>query len=322
VDPSGNVAVKSLWDILFGGSDGDEPIEIKGYPIPSTPTPSPTSTPKPRPTQVPLSLPEGVEPYEQGILPSGGIAYVLEAIWTQLEKNNSYLFDGYLNQQVENAEENRDRNECASPNVEGILVTSTQGIEMIKEFELSVSYVKKHGLGEIDENGNLIGIYPYYVFKQNNQSEWVSDGVITFGYGHYVSYNKYLKNEDEKNLVDSYISNANFTPEYIPSDGVAYRVENAKLVPINVAEGILKEDLRVAENAVNTFLQKNGILLDQAQFDVLVSFTHQYGPNWWSIEPEKKLPIFIKEGDYSPDKVRDVFGLHDSKTRRAKELPV
>jgi len=312
-DPSGNVAVKSLWDLLFG-DDGEEPTFPVAYPIPPTPTP--------KPTEVPVILPDGVEPYEQGILPNGGIAYVLEAIWRQLEKNNSYLLDGYLNQQVENAEENRDRNECASPNVEGILVTSTQGIEMIKEFELSVSYVKKHGLGEIDENGNLIGIYPYYVFKQNNQSEWVSDGGITFGYGHYVSYNEYLKNEDEKNLVDSYISNANFTPEYIPSDGVAYRVENAKLVPINVAEGILKEDLRVAENAVNTFLQKNGILLDQAQFDVLVSFTHQYGPNWWSIEPEKKLPIFIKEGDYSPDKVRDVFGLHDSKTRRAKEAEI
>ncbi len=284
-DPSGHAVAKGLWDLLFG-DDGEEPTLPVAYPIPPTPTP--------KPIEVPVILPDGVEPYEQGILPNGGIAYVLEAIWRQLEKNNSYLLDGYLNQQVENAEENRDRNECASPNVEGILVTSTQGIEMIKEFELSVSYVKKHGLGEIDENGNLIGIYPYYVFKQNNQSEWASDGGITFGYGHYVSYNEYLKNEDEKNLVDSYISNANFTPEYIPSDGVAYRVENAKLVPINVAEGILKEDLRVAENAVNTFLQKNGILLDQAQFDVLVSFTHQYGPNWWSIEPEKKLPIFIK----------------------------
>ena len=105
VDPSGNVAVKSLWDILFGGSDGDEPIEIKGYPIPSTPTPSPTSTPKPRPTQVPLSLPEGVESYEQGILPQGGISYIFEALKRQFS-------DGYLNQQVENAQEIKKIYDC------------------------------------------------------------------------------------------------------------------------------------------------------------------------------------------------------------------
>ena len=309
VDPSGNMPewLKELLDFLLGNnsnsskngiksiyknssntSNGTSAIDYLAKPLPPTSTPAPTEAPN-----------------------GGSVGNIV-----------SQSPGGYLNQQVEDADENSERDECAPPNVEGLLVTSTQGIEMIKEFELSVSYAKKHGLGEINENDALTGIYPYYVFKKDNKGEWVSDGGITFGYGHYVSYNEYLKNEDERNLVDSYISNANFTPEYIPSDGAAYRVENAKLVPINMAEDILKEDLRVAENAVNAFLQKNGILLEQAQFDALVSFTHQYGANWWSIEPEKKLPIFIKEGDYSPDKVREVFGLHDSKTRRAKEAEI
>lgn len=319
VDPSGNrvYVIKDFLNSLFGNNNDDTTDDEPSI-MDSLAKPIPT----PRPTQVPLILPEGVEPYEQELFPCGGISYLFEASWRQPEQDKSQSPDGYLNQQVENAEENTERNECVSPGAERILVTSPQGIDMIKEFELSVGSAKKWELGEFDENNILTGIYPYYVFKKNDQKEWVSDGGITFGYGHYVSYQEYLKDEDEKKLVDSYILNADFTPNYIPSNGAPYRVENAELVPIDTAEKLLKEDLEVAEDAVNAFLNNNGILLNQAQFDVLVSFTHQYGANWWSKEPEKKLPLFIKEGDYSPEKVREVFGLHDDKTRRAKEAEV
>lgn len=44
-------------------------LKFMGYPIPSTP--AHMSTPELRPTQMPVTLPEGVESYEQGALPKG-----------------------------------------------------------------------------------------------------------------------------------------------------------------------------------------------------------------------------------------------------------
>ena len=47
---------------------------------------------------------------------------------------------------------------------------SKQGIEMIKNFEMSKEVLKEWDLGAFDENGELVGIYPHYVFK-NEQTE-------------------------------------------------------------------------------------------------------------------------------------------------------
>ncbi len=56
----------------------------------------------------------------------------------------------------------------------------------------------------------------------------------------------------------------------------------------------------------------------------LVSFSHQYGNNWWTIDPEKALPKFIREGQdsYNPDDVISVFNKHDYKDRRAVEANI
>lgn len=82
--------------------------------------------------------------------------------------------------------------------------------------------------------------------------------------------------------------------------------------------------MEIAQDAVNDFLEKNKIVLTQNQFDALVSFTFQYGENWWTKTPEKKLPQFIREGNgiYEPEEVEEIFGLHDSPSRRAIEAEV
>lgn len=48
------------------------------------------------------------------------------------------------------------------------------------------------------------------------------------------------------------------------------------------AEQYLRQDLRTAESQVNTFLNNNGIGVNQNQFDALVSFTFNLGNVWVS----------------------------------------
>lgn len=82
----------------------------------------------------------------------------------------------------------------------GEMKLSENGKKLIKSFELSLEIIKAWDLGEFDKNGNLIGIYPYYVFKKNSKGQYISDGGITIGYGHYISSAEYKTDLDEKIL--------------------------------------------------------------------------------------------------------------------------
>lgn len=53
---------------------------------------------------------------------------------------------------------------------------------------------------------------------------------------------------------------------------------------------LFSSDLKEAETALNEFLDANEIKLKQNQFDALISFAHQYGKDWWTVEPEKFYP--------------------------------
>ena len=92
---------------------------------------------------------------------------------------------------------------------------------------------------------------------------------------------------------------------------------------IDEVEKLFKDDMQKSEEAVNDFLYENQIKLSQNQFDVLVSFTHQYGVGWWELE-EKELPKFIKRGNgnYDDGEVRDIFSLHNDEVRRKKEAEI
>jgi RHS repeat-associated protein len=205
---------------------------------------------------------------------------------------------------------------------------SSEGLEVIANFELSEGSIKAWGLGEYDNNGKLTGIYPHYVFKNiatDKNPEWVSDGGITFGYGHYVSKGEYNDvSSSERGLVDIYAKGASILPTTTPSNGVPFKVPNSSAMPISEVMRIYKEDIVGSVDAVNDFLIANNILLEQHQFDMLVSFTHQYGNDWWTKTPEKMLPKFIREGQgsYNPDDVIRIFDKHDDKARRAVEANI
>lgn len=120
-----------------------------------------------------------------------------------------------------------------------------------------------------------------------------------------------------------YAPGASFIPPYIPGGGKSYRVSGSSYMPIEEAKELLDVDIIKFENTLNDFLFDNNIKLNRNQFDALVSFSYQYGENWWTKEG-KKLPELIIEGKgtYDEEKVREVFALHVDKERRAKEAEV
>ena len=203
------------------------------------------------------------------------------------------------------------------------MAMSSQGIEMLKSFEMSDGILKDWGIGAYDEQDHLIGIYPHYVFKPDADRNWISDGGITIGYGHWISKGLYSGNDDDKELIDKYALNAPILPINIPRNGKTYVVPGSSYVPLNETEELFKADIKKSEEAVNDFLYENQIKLNQNQFDVLVSFTHQYGAGWWELEG-KKLPELIKRGNgnYDDGEVRYIFLEHNDKERRKKEAEI
>jgi len=76
--------------------------------------------------------------------------------------------------------------------------------------------------------------------------------------------------------------------------------------------------------AVDSFLSKHHIILEKHQFDMLVSFTYNYGSNWWTRVPEKVMPRFIREGNgvYNPAMVMEIFEMHENIDRRREETKI
>ena len=287
VDPSGNVAVKSLWDILFGGSDGDEPIEIKGYPIPSTHTPSPTSTPKPRPTQVPLSLPEGVESYEQGILPQGGISYIFEALKRQFS-------DGYLNQQVENAEEKDKISDCKGEKsiyniLDDDMHMSQEGAialmywETVNSYSLNKGYLQFIETSNIElDTGNILDITDLdklneaieqanangkKIYLSGVKPHDVGDGSMTSGFG------DYLREEDIPYYTDK---GYNMMQE---GKKVGF-ADDIDFLPINIIVEKYLMDIKGMEDDLKENIKEDGLNVlyySQREFDAFIIAKYQKG---------------------------------------------
>ena len=74
------------------------------------------------------------------------------------------------------------------------------------------------------------------------------------------------------------------------------------------AEDMLSNDLKKYEGYVNTFLNNNGIDVNQNQFDALVSFTYNLG-NVWVSTPQFQLKTILCNGvsNYSNDEIITAF---------------
>jgi GH24 family phage-related lysozyme (muramidase) len=76
------------------------------------------------------------------------------------------------------------------------------------------------------------------------------------------------------------------------------------------ADEMLINDVKVYEGYLNTFLSKNNISVNQAQYDALLSFTYNLGNIWESSKyPTFQLKTFLINGvqNYTDEQIRDAF---------------
>ena len=73
------------------------------------------------------------------------------------------------------------------------------------------------------------------------------------------------------------------------------------------AHAYLVEDVKEAEQAINTFLSKNGIEIGQNQYDALISFTYNCGNVWKNRVFQLKTILINGYGNYSEDQIRTAF---------------
>jgi len=162
---------------------------------------------------------------------------------------------------------------------------SPQGVAMLGNFELTPEYARLRGIGQFDSQGNLIGIYPHYVIRTNVVTgQLESDGGITVGYGFQITQASYNQNAVARAIIDRLAPGAPFVPAHV---NFTHRVPGSLPMPIAEARQLLFDTLPRYETPVNNFLYLHGITLAQHQFDVLVSFTYNFGPSTWVL-PERQ----------------------------------
>jgi GH24 family phage-related lysozyme (muramidase) len=196
----------------------------------------------------------------------------------------------------------------------GNMIMSRDGLIMLRNFEMTETYARSHGLAELDAQNNWIGIYPHYVFRSRD-GRWESDGGITVGFGSWISQGVYSQQEWARNIIDTYAPNASFTPPYVPANGTPRRVPGSMAMSLENATRLLEEN-RVPQftKYVNDFLIQHEIPLQQHEFDVLVSFTFNFGQNVWTQIDETtgdlfwNVARFIRNSSpFDPDEAWNVF---------------
>jgi GH24 family phage-related lysozyme (muramidase) len=81
----------------------------------------------------------------------------------------------------------------------------------------------------------------------------------------------------------------------------------SKGITINQAETLLKNDLKNVISKLNTFLDANGIKVNQAQFDALLMFSINVGENIWASENDFELRTLLINGDYTNKQIIEAF---------------
>ena len=201
----------------------------------------------------------------------------------------------------------------------GNMRMSPQGRAMLKGFEMQPDYARLRGIGRFDEQGNLTAIYPHYVMRNNVDTRALeSDGGITLGFGVLIRHDEIRASRLE--LLDRFAPNA---PRLPVRTDATHRVPGSLPITIEDANILFDVVLPEFEDAVNSFLLEHGTVVEQHQFDVLVSFTYQMGPNTWTLPGRQGWNInqLLRGGPpFDPDRVYVAFnGFRQSQDRRRRE---
>lgn len=263
-----------------------------------------------------------------------------------LLKNTAYMFchtgqgvlyieesGQHLPDVVDVLEESEAREENAGLNVDdyGRMVMSNVGRRMLMNFELTADYARGRGIGQFDNQGNLIGVYPHYVITVRN-GVLVSDGAITLGYGiaifpHHVDQNDSVNyNPEFAELYNTYAPGAPFTTA---NTSATHAVPGSSPVSMEKLQPLFTNRLQRYENALNNFLEDINVQLEDYQFDVFASFTFNMGTETWTLPDRQDWYInqLLRNGPpFDPDEVRRAFqafiNTGENVNRRARERDI
>lgn len=176
---------------------------------------------------------------------------------------------------------------------------SMEGVEILRELELADWQLED--VGEYDENGNLIGIWPYYVMVNNGNGTHSSDGGVTIGVGHYVSATEWAdETELDHQLLAQYVPEGFVVEKITVNNGDllpkgGYLVEGADMVPIDVVDQIFYSDIQENCEVIADFLEEKNITVTQNEFDALVIYRFNIG------SLSRDAQDYLEEGNRNPD---------------------
>ena len=197
-------------------------------------------------------------------------------------------------------------------------IMSLEGICGLRLVELAE--YQKTDLCVFNDEGEIMGIWPYYVMRSLGNGTHYNDNGITIGYGHHIS-------TEEWNLVDSeeHALLLQYVPEDVTISGIVVDdcdltssgnvlVDGARYVPIEDANQILAEDIIYHSQRVADFLEENEIEVTQGQFDALVIYRFNNG------HLSQTAQDYLCDGNMNKEDWNAVWGEQDNRIKVCNEL--
>lgn len=187
----------------------------------------------------------------------------------------------------------------------------------LADYHLNGTSEKPGGAGVYNDDGELIGIKPYYVLV-NSQDGFKDDGGITFGIGHNISAKEWMDESDREHQLLS---------GYIPEDAIITGIEvgslpgcrleivsGSTMVPIEEVNRIFYEDIQEFSDDVADTLIEHGVDVTQNEFDALVIYAYNRG----SLSPT--VLEYLEEGNRVPEDWEDAWSGGDNRKEYCQDL--
>lgn len=157
---------------------------------------------------------------------------------------------------------------------------SSEAMQLLRALELA-----DYQLADIavyDDNGELIGMMPYYVMT-GSSAPFRSDGGITIGYGHHINIDEWNDSDDRDHILLAQYIPEEMEVTYITADYETMTrsglivVSGAEMVPIGVIEELFMQDIEEQCRKIKEYLDSMGIEVSQNEFDALVIYRYNRG---------------------------------------------
>ena len=192
-----------------------------------------------------------------------------------------------------------------------------RGLELA-DYHLNGTTKDPGGAGVYNDEGELIGIKPYYVMVNVAGGGFKDDGGITFGIGHNISEAEWTTESDREHQLLS---------GYIPQNSIITGIEvgslpgcklvivpGSTMVPIEEVNRIFYEDIQEFSDKVANTLISQGIDVTQDEFDALVIYAYNRG----SLTSD--MLNNLKNGNRNPTDWQDLWSGGDNREEYCQNL--